>query len=240
VDGGRLLKAGSDDTQARDLTFLDRHDAVTYHPAGVQIATTGEVDDGNRGVWLAGNEGSNPRLIVRADEATVHDFTFNHDGRSAYFLADHGGEWHVHDIFLALPEDDPLANEFDATIRYESSRPLSHLVVSAWDGLWAAQDGTCGSGSRVVIGEATLPAELAQVEAFPVGWLPNLQLVVAAYPDGCDGAADLWVVDVVFEGSSSGSSSATLLVTDVDGAATRAAVPDPPAPLGDVSQDEFG
>ena len=233
VDGGRLLKAGIHDAQARDLTFLASHDAVTYHPAGVEIATTGQADDGTRGVWLATNDGSDPRLLVRADEATVHDFTFTHDGIEGYFLADHGDRWHVHDIFLVLdPGDD--ADEFDASIRYESAGPLSHLVVSPWDFLWAAQDGECGSGSRVVIGDATLAEELTGVEAFPVGWLPGQQLVVAAYAGGCDRPVDLWIVDVT-----GGSSSATLLVSAVDGAAIRAAVPDPPPPLGDIAADEF-
>jgi hypothetical protein len=246
VDDGRLLKARSDGTGVRDLTFLARHDAVSYHPAGLEIATTGRAADGTRGVWLAGNEGGDPRLVVLADEATVHDFTFNHDGVSAYFLADHGDQWQVHDIFLLVSEDDPGGNEFDVIDRYKSAGPLSHLVVSPWDRTWAVQEGTCGSGSRVVIGEASLleggfephelAGELAQVEAIPVGWLPDRQLVVAAVRNGCDGAVDLWVVDVVLEGAS----SATLLVTDVDGAAVRVALPDPPAPLGEFSADEFG
>jgi len=235
VDGGRLLKSNIVDIQARDLTFLARHDAVTYHPAGVEIATTGEADDGTRGVWLASNEGGDPRLIVRAEEAIVHDFTFTHDGQSAFFLAEHDDEWHVHDIFLVLPEGDPEANEFDATIRYSSAGPLSHLVVSPWDWMWAAQDRTCGSGARVVIGDTVVPLELAEVETYPVGWLPGPRLVVAAYGDGCDGVQDLWVLDVGFDGAS----SATLLVSGVAGAAVRAAVPDPPPPLGDVSTDAF-
>ena len=86
-----------------------------------------------------------------------------------------------------------------------------------------------------MIGEATLPDELAGVEAFPVGWLPGQQLLVAANADGCDRPVGLWVVDVV----PGGPASATLLVTDVDRAAIRAVVPDPPPPLGDVSVDDF-
>ncbi len=236
VDGGRLFKSASGDAQARDLTFLARHDAVTYHPAGIEIASIGEADDGTLGVWLTSNEGADPRLIVRAEEATVHEFTFTHDGVSAFFLADHDGHWHVHDIFLVLPEDDPSANEFDATIRFESSDPLSNLVVSPWGGLWAAQEGSCGSGSRVVTGEEfSLPRQLTEVEGFPVGWLPGPRLVVASYPDGCGQPADLWVVDA----SVDGVSSVDLLVSGVEGAAIRAALPEPPGPLGASSLDDF-
>ena len=233
---GRLYKAGSDQSVARDNSFLARHDAVTYHPAGFEIATTGQAEDGTHGIWLANNDGSDPQLIVRADEATPHQFTFTQDGRTAYFLADHGDHWHVHNIFLVLPDDNPTANEFDATIEYESKRPLSHLVVSPWQGLWAVRDGTCGSGSHVVInGGISLPAELADVDAYPVGWLPDETLVVAALPDGCDDAADIWLINDVLQGSP----SASLLVTDVAAAATRAAVPDPPSALGDLDLDEF-
>jgi hypothetical protein len=213
-----------------------RHDEVTYHPAGFEIATAGEADDGTRGIWLSDNEGRNQRLIVRADLATPQEFTFSQDGVTAYFLADHGDRWHVHNIFLVLPEDQPNANEFDATIEYESTGRLSHLVVSPWDGFWAVQDGTCGSGSRVVlVGDTRLPEELAAVEAQPVGWLPNQKLVVAAYSNGCDQPADIWIIDLVI----GGASSATLLVADVDAASVRAVVPDPPQALGDVSPDEF-
>jgi hypothetical protein len=235
VDGGRLLKAGVDGTPVRDLTFLASHDAVVYHPAGAEIATTGQAADETAGVWLSSNEGDAPRLIVRATEATVSDFTFNHDGLSAYFLADHGDTWHVHEIFLVVPEDDPAANEFDATIHYESAGPLSQLVVSPWDAMWAVQEGVCGSDARVVIGGAELPSEVADVDAVPVGWLPDTRLVVATYPEGCDGPADLWVVDVAI----GRGPSAALLVSRVDGAAIRAPVPEPPQPLGDVALDEF-
>ena len=76
---------------------------------------------------------------------------------------------------------------------------------------------------------------LPKVEAYPVGWLPDQKLVIAAFPDGCGEPADVWVVDVV----PGGVSSTTLLVTDVDAASVRAAVPDPPQALGDVSLDEF-
>ena len=172
----------------------------------------------------------------RANEATPHEFTLTHEGTTAYFLADHGDHWHVHNIFLVLPEDNPTANEFDATIEYETAGPLSHLVVSPWDGSWAVRDGTCGSGSRIVIGgDVELPDQLAELDAYPVGWLPDQKLVVAASPDGCEEAADVWLIDVDFQGPS----SATLLVGDVDAAAVRAAVPDPPSALGDVSIDEF-
>lgn len=109
-------------------------------------------------------------------------------------------------------------------------------MVSPWDFIWAAQDGICGSGSRVVIvGDVELPVEIADVDASPVAWLPDRTLVVAAFPDGCDQAADIWLINDVLQGSP----SASLLVSDVDAAAVRVAVPDPPSALGDVSLDEF-
>ena len=61
VDEGRLYKAGTDQSEARDISFLASHDAVTYHPAGFEIATTGEAEDGTRGIWIANNDGSDPR-----------------------------------------------------------------------------------------------------------------------------------------------------------------------------------
>jgi hypothetical protein len=236
VADGRLLKAGIDQPAPIDISFLARHDEVAYHPAGFEIASTGEAEDGIRGIWLSSNLGEDPRLMVRAEEATPHEFTFTQEGVTAYFLADHGDHWHVHHIFLVLPEDNPTANEFDATIEYETQEPLSHLVVSPWDGVWAVQEGTCGAGSRVVInGTLPVPDELAEMEAHPVGWLPGAKLVVAAHPNGCDQTSDIWLIDNVFQDSP----SATLLVRNVDAAAIRAAVPDPPSALGDVSLDEF-
>lgn len=100
---------------------------------------------------------------------------------------------------------------------------------------WAVQKGICGSGSRVVIGGVSLPDQLAEDDAYPVVWLPDQKLVVAALPDGCEQAAEIWLIDVNFQGPS----SATLLVHDVDAAAVRAAVPAPPSALGDVDLDEF-
>lgn len=233
VEDGRLIKAGTDQSDRRDISFLARHDQVTYHPAGFELASIGESDDGTRGVWLSSNEGENPRLIIRAEDATLHEFTFLQRGTVAFFLADHGSHWHVHEIFLVLPDDQPGANEFDASIHYESEGPLSQLVVSAWDELWAAQDGECGSGAHVVLPEGlSLPPELNGLETSPVGWLPGERLVVATYPSGCDGPADLWVVEV-------GASTATMLVGGVDTAGVRAAVPDPPLALGDISIDDI-
>lgn len=82
---------------------------------------------------------------------------------------------------------------------------------------------------------STLWRHLAEIDAYPVGWLPDQKLVVTAFPDGCDQAADVWLIHDALQGDS----WASLLVTDVDASAVRAAVPDPPPALGDVSLDEF-
>jgi hypothetical protein len=68
-----------------------------------------------------------------------------------------------------------------------------------------------------------------------IGWLPGGGLVVATYPDGCDGPRDLWTV-----GSRFGSAPEPLLVVrNVGPVAIRAVYADPPKPLGEIDLDDF-
>ena len=66
-----------------------------------------------------------------------------------------------------------------------------------------------------------------------LAWLPEFDLLIAAYPEGCDGPRELWVV-------SDGLGAEPLLIVRNAGAtAVRAVFPEPPKPLGEIDLDDF-
>ena len=240
VDGGRLWKAALDGSNVRDISFLPEHVSVAYHPAGIEIATAGIDADGLHGVWIARNDGTASQRVVTAAEATIQEVTFS--GLSGFllsFIAEHeDGISHLHELALIGADGLAAHTEFDASIALETERPLTGLVANTWTDEVAVTEGTCadagGPRARLTWG-GELPPLLSTMPSEAIGWLPGGGLVVAAYPDGCDGRRDLWTV-----GSQSGpAEEPVLIVRDIGAVAVRAVHADPPPPLGEIDLEDF-
>lgn len=242
VDRDRLWKSALDGGDVRDISFLERHLAVAYHPAGVEIATVGIDSDGRHGVWIARNDGTNAQRVVRAEAATITEVAFSEStGFYLSFIASHpDGTMHLHELTLIDEAGLAVQNEFEASIALETSRSLTRLVADPWSDQIAVTEGSCadpeGPRARISwLADDVLPGAAA-TEA--VGWISGSRLVVAAYRDGCDGPRDLWIT-----GPGNGDGEDTdpvLLVRDVGPAvAVRAIHPTPPPPLGEIDLEEF-
>ncbi len=85
----------------RSTSFLARHDAAVYHPAGTHVVSSGLARrGGSNGLWVATNRGSNPRLLARGETATSISnlvFTANHQ---LLFVADYGDHKDLHQLDL--------------------------------------------------------------------------------------------------------------------------------------------
>jgi len=237
AEDGLLLKYPIDGGDPVDLSFLARHDEVVYHPAGTHVIVVGESADSVYGIWLATNIGTEPELLIEGTSATLSSASISHDGLNLQFLADHGDESHVHQVFLP----DASSAEFDASIALLTNSSLANLVVSPFGvGELAVAEGTCGADLHTVLPYWPETEVLPGMESRPVGFLPGepSDLVVAAYPDLCTPGSpvDLYIVDVA------GAQEPVLLVGGVDAFAlpgVRARLPDPPPPPGEFNFDDF-
>jgi hypothetical protein len=216
--GSLLLKTQVPTGEQIDISFLIRHDEVGYHPAGTHIFVVGEQEQTGYGIYLASNLGTDALLVADATGATVSSPAVFPDGTTLVFLAEHdAGQWHVHEVLLSQES----ITEFDASIAFESSRPLSRLMVSPYDGLTAVLEGGCGDPE----GFRTQIVHFGEVDAAPLGWLPFSTLVAQAFPRGCDSGMDVLTVRL---DPDTGELDTWVLVSGVDAAAVRAALPEPP------------
>ncbi|NNF68851.1 MAG: hypothetical protein HKN01_03700 [Acidimicrobiia bacterium] len=250
VEDGRLLKQPITGGEVSDISFLDSHDAVTYHPSGLEIVTSGMGTDGVYGVYVASNQGTDPSRIVNGTDVEVTEFAWTSDGFVLYFIADHGDVTHLHSTFPADPGVTDEGGFFEETA---SEAGLFGLVVSQWDYVWAVTSPcTADQDATVAVspGLDPLPSEFDGVSVVARGWLPEGRLVVTTHPVSCDEPGDLWIVDyytagapettLVYSGTEvSARTGLGIQAVGVSTAATRAPHPDPPPPLGDFDPDDF-
>lgn len=222
---GALMKRSSAGGDAVDISFLDRHDAVVYHPAGTHIATSGVAENGDYGLYLATNLGTRSQLLARGEAARfIHNLYFTEDGRYLYYSAQHGPhEWHLHR--LGFGEDARLETFAvkSADFDYEVSSFAPDAV--AW-----FVPGDCAAGEagrfRTAI-DLRLTAALRSTNIRPIGWLPGGELVVLASTTSCSTAqpGDIYVLSV--------SHGPMLIQTENYGdVSVRVAMPPPPPPPG--------
>jgi hypothetical protein len=230
----RLIWRRSTDAQDRlDISFLDRTDSAVYHPAGKNILSVGVAQGGMYGVFLASNRGKNPRPVATvADPATtVHDLAFDTGGTHAFFLHDHAGEFHLHDLsFPDLTLSDLVT----------SPLPLSGLVVDdATSIAWRSGACTGTTTTAVWVPESATAVQIgvgsprARLSTEPVGWLDGGRLVVMARPSGCDGPGDLWI-------ATASDSPPVLIATGVERAAIRKMAATPADLPGDINAQAPG
>lgn len=226
VSPERVWKVDVDGSGETDITFLDTTKEVAYHPAGTHLLAIGTDLNGQHGLWLATNEGLDPLLIAFDEGAIMTEPAWSWLGEPMFVAAHSDGRWHVHRVEITLE------GGFTGPIVVELEESIDRLTPARHDPVMLAyrQGGTVGAdcveGARAMVNGVDLPEPLSSLTSTPVGWLSTERLLVLAYPEGCDGPADLWSFSAGFcPGSEYG---ATYIISGVDGAAAREAAPPPP------------
>jgi hypothetical protein len=236
LDGTELAEVALEGGQSTDISFLRRHDEAVYHPAGTQLAVTGENEAGAYGVWLVTNEGTGAHLVVASrDEDEFYGVAFSSDGDTLYYVDDQHTFFELRSVDLTTLEK--VAFLPKAKLVQKEKLPISVTPSPYTDDLLTYRLGSCEEGfdTFVVEGSDTreIAADLADTaDTQPVGWLPDDRLVVAVTDDLCnrERKLDLHVVD---------GGRVDLLVEDVTYAALRIALPDdsPPPVSGPVGDE---
>ncbi len=228
VSPGRLWKLDLQDATEIDITFLEETDQVSYHPAGLHLLAVGTSFDGQYGMWLATNQGTEPSLLAFDEGATLSEPAWTWLGEPL-FVANHSNEgWHLHRVELTSDGalEGPVLVESETNI--DMLKPSSHDPVMLAYRVGGVQGESCVEGSHVAVRSVDLPEPLSTITSAPVGWLSTERLLVLAYPDGCDSPADLWTFSAgLCPGSVYGAS---MIISGVDGAAARQPDPPPPPP----------
>ena len=232
-DYAGLLKEEVATRKVSDISFLDQHFDVAYHPAGMHIAVSGQTSRGRVGLFLATNEGTEIQQIVRGETADYIDgLEFSHDGRFLYFRADHGDRLELHAVRILTGEESADTERDLVTLELDtiySGPKAPYWTVSPFSRkrrlLFTARcrDGREGPAT-IVQGDVRtqLDPELGGID--PVGWLPDGSVAFLAFGRSpCDdsGKGDLYLWN---------GGETKLLVNNVDAAAIRARLPDAPDP----------
>jgi hypothetical protein len=212
VAGGRLFKRPNDGTSAEtDITFVEPTDLAVYHPAGEHIAAVGGEGDAY-GIYVATNRGEGARRVTVGESAReIDQLTWTASG-ALVFVADHGGEHHLHRLEFPSLQLTELA---------EVPGTISDVAASRFEGAglaWTeAVDGRCtlrvNRGGKVVAvpdGPAT--------SSRAVGWLPGGVLVLR---EGCtDGPGRVLTLDLSAE-----APAVQVVAEAAEAVAVRAALP---------------
>lgn len=228
VSADGLTKVPLDGSVPENITFLDETEAVAYHPAGTHFLAIGTDTFGQYGMWFADNVGVNFVLVAFDEDATISDAAWSWLNEPMFVAGHSDGSWHIHRVEL-------VEGSFEGPIVVESNQAIDMLMPSPYDPVMigfrtaGTQGVECVDGAKAAVRGVDLPAPLAALTSTPVGWLSSERLLVLAFPDGCDSPGDLWVFSAGFcPGSTYG---AELLISGVDGAGARQAVPAaPPSP----------
>ena len=231
VEADSLSKVAVDGSGTDDITFLATTDAAVYHPSGTRVLAIGTDFNGQYGLFMASNTGTDPTLLAFDEGAVMTEPGWTGAGEPIFVAAHADGPWHVHKVVVTAD------GALEGPILEEGGFALDLLMASAHDPLLVAfrraavsTPGCIADGRATVIG-VDLPEPLASMTSVPSGWLPGERLLVLSYPGGCDSAADLWLFSAGFcPGSVYGAS---LVATSIDGAAARTIAP-PPPPVLDV------
>lgn len=199
---GRLVKVPVGGGAAKDISFLERHDEVEYHPAGTHVAVAGVDADGARGIWVATNTGANATPLVLGEDATaIGGLSFSRNASVLYFSAVHDGENHLHAVTVGTSE---------VTSIDTGQRAYSDVIASPFDAHLLA----FRRGADVAVWDGRRIREV-RIDGRPVGWLTGDRLVVAS-----GGEVSTWRA----------GSARPIFRGAVSAAAVRAVMPPPPEP----------
>jgi hypothetical protein len=196
-----------------DVSFLDRHQEAVYHPAGRQIASAGHGPAGY-GIYLASNAGEGVRPLAIGETATrISSMAFSPDGKGLYFVADHGGEYHLHGLNMVTRSLATVAT---------SPTAIDHVEVSPFgDGAVAWSEGRCGRSRVQVRGlPGRPPPSVGPAGAVPIGWLADGAIALVDH-SGCDDPGDL----VIWRAGEVEALAERITAVDVRGPMTVTAAP---------------
>ncbi|HWC13440.1 MAG TPA: hypothetical protein VG929_02455 [Actinomycetota bacterium] len=230
------MKRSSYGGEPMNIGFLDRHDAVTYHPAGEHVATSGVAEDGTYGLYLATNIGGEPRLVARGEAARfITNLDFSEDGRWLYYTARHGArDWHLHRLLLG--ENAKLETLAKAEKNFQYTVSPFNADMLAW---FVAGDCAAGQNGTFEVrlrGHSEGP-EMRRGQRFDrrnihvVGWLRSAKLVVRAATTGCSTAnpGDVYVL-------STNEAPRLIHKENYGSVSVRIPMPPPPPPPGEEQE----
>lgn len=224
---GKLLKRELAGATTQDISFMARHEAAVYHPAGRSIVSSGINDEGGAELMIADNRGKDPRQLLTIEEAKrVHNPVFTKSGALLY-TADHGDRWDLHR--LVIGED-----TFSTMGSVKAPGVIADVVASPFAvGGVAWTEGRCTATESPTLqaeqgGKRLTFAGTDAERARPVGWLPDGGLVVIRAQSCQPGSAG--TLGVVREGK------LQAVADNVASAAVRAVLPPPPAPPKSIPQ----
>jgi hypothetical protein len=218
---GKLLKREIGGGEWRDISFLGRHEAAVYHPAGRHIVSTGTDGDGKAAMVITDNEGRDPQPLLTIEAATsVGNPAFTASGALLY-TADHTGHVDLHRLEIG---DDKIST----VTSVKAPGTIGNVVTSPFSGGGVAWTiGQCAPGSSATLkaqrGGTFFPLDGTEADtARPVGWLPDGRLAAIA-GQGCDAAKPGKLLLV-------GADKVEVVAEAVTAAAVRAVLPPPPPP----------
>ena len=220
VDDGRLIRL-------RSLP-PGKYLQVAYHPSGLALSFVVKTSDGQE-IWLSTNEGEDPQRLVFSERGT--EFTslaFSPNGEILWWTAQHEeGYPELH--FMKLEN----RTGFGTSWRGTEGAVATGLRLAPAGSLQAVTEGTTCEERRALVlsrGETrtAIADETRPTEA--LGWLDRTTLLVAA--GGCGEPTDLFAVDGL------GLDAAAALVLDIEIAAPRTQVTNPPRTVPAPSPQE--
>ena len=201
---------------------------VAYHPSGLALAFVVQTDKGQE-IWLSTNEGKDPqRLIFSKAGTTFTSLVFSPDGEKLWWTAEHPeGYPELH--FMNLD----TRTGFGTAWRGTEGTVAGGLKLAPAGSLSAVTEGgECSEHQALVLHDGStvvaLPDESRPTEA--LGWLDRRTVLVAA--GGCGDPIDLYAID------GRGQDAPALLALEVEIAAPRTRVVDPPETVPAPEPDE--
>lgn len=210
-----LVRRDAVTAERSEVTFLWQTELAISHPAGTKLLASGLSPDGERGVFIAGADGSDWATValLAEDDTAVVDLAVDAAGTDLYVVTTDLDRYEIRRVTfptLALSEVD------------SDQEPIGDLVVGPVSKTLAWRVGLCNStaATRVLDERSGQPVTVGEVGPLdglsvgPVGWLDASRLVVVARPLGCSGPGDLWIWNAL-------DGSASLLIRAVEFPAVR-------------------
>ena len=193
-DGALLWRSSANENNRIDVSFLAHTDVAAYHPAGKNILAAGMGFDGVAGVYLASNRGENARVIATLDDpsTSISEIVVDVSGVTTYFVHDHNDKRHIHQLSLEGLQLIDVATSDDQ---------VGHLTLGTFYGSRLAyREGDCSGVVRTKLanglsGDLMSSPELENRSVTPVGWLDYERLVVTVRDTGCEGPAEVWLMN---------------------------------------------
>lgn len=189
-----LVKRDAVTGERTEVTFLWQTELAISHPSGGKLIASGLSPDADRGIFVAGADGSDwePAAFLADDDTTIVDLATDAGGTDLFVATSNPTRFEIRRLtFPGLTLSDVDAEQ----------EPIGDLTTGPVTKSLAWKVGLCNSithtrvldersGRPVTVGEGS---PIDSLSVGPVGWLDASRLVVVARPLGCTGPGDLWI-----------------------------------------------